>query len=93
VNVEVCFAETERATRAVVNLADGAVVADAIRASGIVETLALDPAQLSFAIFGRRATMDSHLCEGDRVELLRALSFDPNTARHRRAAKKRAAGL
>jgi uncharacterized protein len=93
VKVEVCYAETERATRVVVGLADGAVVADAVRASRIVETLALDPAQLSFAIFGRRATADTRLADGDRVELLRPLTFDPNTARHRRAEKKRLAGL
>jgi putative ubiquitin-RnfH superfamily antitoxin RatB of RatAB toxin-antitoxin module len=93
VNIEVCYAETNGATRVVVSLADGADVAEAVRASRIVETLALDPAQLSFAIFGRRATADARLVDGDRVELLRPLSFDPNTARHRRAAKKRLAGF
>jgi putative ubiquitin-RnfH superfamily antitoxin RatB of RatAB toxin-antitoxin module len=89
-DVEVCYAEAAKATRIALVLDAGATVADAITRSGIVETLALDRTQLSFAIFGRRATADAPLHDGDRVELLRPLLIDPKEARHRRVAKKRA---
>jgi putative ubiquitin-RnfH superfamily antitoxin RatB of RatAB toxin-antitoxin module len=90
VDVEVCYVEATKATRIALTLDAGATVADAITRSGIVEALALDRAQLSFAIFGRRATADAPLHDGDRVELLRPLLIDPKEARHRRVAKKRA---
>jgi putative ubiquitin-RnfH superfamily antitoxin RatB of RatAB toxin-antitoxin module len=90
--VEVCYAEARGATRIAVTLEPGATVADAIAASAIVTTLSLDATALSFAIFGRRATPDAPLHDGDRVELLRPLKVDPKEARHRRVAKKRAEG-
>ncbi len=89
-NVEVCYAEAARATRITVTLPESATVGQAVDHSGIVRTLALDRSILSFAIFGRRATLDTQLVDGDRVELLRPLSVDPKEARRRRVAKKRA---
>jgi putative ubiquitin-RnfH superfamily antitoxin RatB of RatAB toxin-antitoxin module len=89
-DIEVCYAEATGATRIALVLDAGATVADAIAESRIIETLALDRTQLSFAIFGRRATADAPLHDGDRVELLRPLLVDPKEARHRRVAKKRA---
>ena len=91
-NVEVCFAEATTATRITVTLAAGATVGDAVDASRIVTDLALDATRLSFAIFGRRATRDTPLDDGDRVELLRPLIVDPMEARRRRVAKKRGGG-
>ena len=38
-----------------------------------------------FAVFGVRATLETRLHEGDRVELLRELLADPKDARRRRA--------
>jgi len=89
VNVEVCYAETDRATRIDVVVEPGATVAAALAASGIVNRLALDPDRIGYAIFGRRAAADTTLHEGDRVEVLRPLVVDPKEARRRRVAKKR----
>ena len=88
--VEVCYAVTDRATRIEVTLKAGATVADALATSDILIALSLDRQPLSYAIFGRRATMDTVLGDGDRVEILRPLVVDPMEARRRRALKKQA---
>jgi putative ubiquitin-RnfH superfamily antitoxin RatB of RatAB toxin-antitoxin module len=75
-----------------VRLAPATHVVDAVAQSGIVARLALDPAQLEFAIFGRRVQGDTPLRDGDRVELTRPLVADPKRIRRARAAKSDAAG-
>ena len=89
--IEVCYALAAGATRVELDVEPGATVADAVERSRIVADRSLDPATLSFAIFGRRATLESPLAAGDRVEILRPLLVDPKEARHRRVLKKRAA--
>lgn len=89
-DVEVCYAEPLVATRVAVTLEPGATVGDAVARSGIVASLSLDIARLDYAVFGRRATTATVLEAGDRVELLRPLVVDPQTARFRRVEKKRA---
>ena len=84
-NVEVCYAEADHATRVAVILPDDARVADAVGASGLVVRLSLDPAVLTFAVFGRRVDGQAPLTEGDRVELTRPLVIDPKEARRLRA--------
>jgi len=68
-----------------ITLAQGAVVADAVAASGLIEQLPIDAATLALAIFGQRVTAQTPLRDGDRVELLRPLAVDPKDARRRRA--------
>ncbi len=89
-DVEVCYAESLTATRIAVAVAAGATVADAVARSGIVALLSLGGTDLAYSVFGRRATADTVLGPGDRIELLRPLVVDPQTARFRRVAKKRA---
>ena len=91
--IEVCYAEPDRAWRKSVTLAPGATVADALALSAMAATLGQDLDALGLAVFGRRATMDTVLVDGDRVELLRPLVVDPKEARRRRAAKKTAAKI
>ena len=88
IEVEVCYATADGATRIAVTLPDGATVEDAVRESGIVALLDLDVPRLTFAVFGRPATGGTVLDDGDRVELLRPLLVAPKAARHRRVAKK-----
>lgn len=84
--VEVAYVAPGVDARVAVEVAAGAVVADAVAASGVLERLALDPASLAFAIHGQRARADTPLEDGDRVELLRELVADAKAARRRRAA-------
>ena len=67
-------------------LADGAIVDDALRASGIVERIGV-PDAASLAVFGRRVNRATALRDGDRVEVTRPLLCDPKAVRRNRAAR------
>lgn len=86
-NVQVAYAGPEGVTIVTVDVGEGASVADAVAASGIVARLGLFEAALGYAIFGQRAMPLTPLREGDRVELLRPLTADPKAARRQRAAE------
>ncbi|GAB3752398.1 RnfH family protein [Lysobacter olei] len=64
-----------------VTLPSGACVRDAVEAAGWTA----DADVTGFAIFGARAAPEALVADGDRVELLRALTIDPMTARRKRA--------
>ena len=70
-----------------VTLPTGAVVADAVALSGLLDRHELDPRRLGYAIFGERATPATPLVDGDRVELTRPLLADPKVLRRQRAAR------
>jgi uncharacterized protein len=88
VNVTVVWATARVQDAVPVELPPGATVADAVAASGLLAQHDLDPGELGFAIFGRRARGDAQLAEGDRVELTGPLLVDPKVARARRARAK-----
>lgn len=69
-------------------LADGATLADAVAASGLVQG-APEAQGLKAGVFGRVAAPDTPLRDGDRVEIYRPLALDPKEARRRRAASSR----
>jgi putative ubiquitin-RnfH superfamily antitoxin RatB of RatAB toxin-antitoxin module len=89
--VTVCHSPGPRQVREqVLDLADGATVADALRCCG------LSPAEGEIVgIWGRRAADAQVLRDGDRVELVRPLQVDPKVARRERFRRQgsRAAGL
>ena len=78
--VEVVQARPDGAEVVAVRLADGAMVRDALAASGLKGNEA--------GIFGRRVTMDTRLADGDRVEIYRPLQLDPKEARRARARRR-----
>jgi putative ubiquitin-RnfH superfamily antitoxin RatB of RatAB toxin-antitoxin module len=67
-------------------LPEGAVVGDAVRASGLPARYAVDAGSLRFAVGGRTVPDDAPLAAGDRVEICRPLVVDPKEARRLRAA-------
>jgi len=77
--IEVVDARPDRAEVVEVRLPDGATVRDALAAAGLKGN--------QTGIFGKRATMDTRLAEGDRVEIYRPLKLDPKEARRRRARR------
>ncbi|MFT3668295.1 MAG: RnfH family protein [Pseudoxanthomonas sp.] len=81
--VEVIRAWPHRVESVVLELPDGAIVADAVAACGFD---GLTPAQ-PLAVHGLMAERSTALREGDRVEVLRPLLLDPKEARRRRARK------
>ena len=83
IHVEVVQAWPRRHETVRVDLPEGATVAEAIAAAGL-----LTPGgHAGVAIYGDIATADQRLRDGDRVELLRPLTIDPKEARRRRAGK------
>jgi putative ubiquitin-RnfH superfamily antitoxin RatB of RatAB toxin-antitoxin module len=82
IRVEVVFARRDRVERVTLQLPDGALVRDALRASG----MAADPNAVG--VFGKRVPPDTPLADGDRVEIYRALLLDPKERRRQRARKR-----
>jgi putative ubiquitin-RnfH superfamily antitoxin RatB of RatAB toxin-antitoxin module len=82
IRVEVVDARRDGVSTAKVELPAGALVRDALLASG----LNLDPSAVG--IFGKRVAPDARLADGDRVELYRPLRLDPKERRRERAKKK-----
>ena len=74
----------------VLELAEGATVADAIRAGGLVADEAM-----AVGVWGRKADGSQPLRDGDRVEIARPLRVDPKLARRERFQRQgsRGAGL
>lgn len=86
IRVTVVYAEPEAAFTATLWLPHGATVAEAIRRSGIREArpdVATGTGRVG--IFARKASLDTPLREGDRVEIYRPLQIDPKEARRLRA--------
>ncbi len=86
--VEVIRAWPRRFERIELQLGEGACVADALRAAGVVEA----SEAVECAVFGVTANAGTLLHDGDRVELLRPLQADPKDARRRRAADRKTRG-
>jgi putative ubiquitin-RnfH superfamily antitoxin RatB of RatAB toxin-antitoxin module len=71
----------------------GTTVFDALGQSGLFGQFpALREQPLALAIWGRTATGSQAVREGDRIEVLRALSVDPKVARRERFARQGARG-
>lgn len=89
IRVSLVHAEPGRVFSAAFELPEGATVADAIERSGIHEQrgdIEIDVGRLG--IFARKATLETALRDGDRVEIYRPLKIDPKEARRRRARKR-----
>jgi len=87
-----CSPGAGRAFETTLALAAPATALDAIRASGLFERhpeLALGEPLIG--IWGRACAPETLLADGDRVEVYRPLTMDPNEARRLRAKNLRAA--
>ena len=90
IRVEVAYASPERQALCELALPEGSSVADAVRASGLVEEFPeIDLAVNRVAVYGRRVRPDAVLRDRDRVEILRPLRADPKDLRRARASKSR----
>ena len=86
ISVCVCFAAPDRIWMRPLHLNAGANVADAVEASGLAQQLPdFDLAHAPLGVFGKRVSRSRKLADGDRVEIYRALTFDPKDSRRRRA--------
>lgn len=91
VRVQVCYALRDSVWRCDLELASGATAAQALAASGFARQFPdLDAWALGVGVYGRLAAPDTVLADGDRVEIYRALNFDPKESRRRRVEHRRA---
>lgn len=88
--VEVVYAASaDEQSVVAVELAAGATVENAIRASGLLLRYPeIDLTQNAVGIFGERVTLDRVVADSERVEIYRPLVADPREARRRRATEK-----
>lgn len=88
--VEVAYAEPQRAIVKVFRLTPGARVADVLRLAALDPDFSgVDLDNSTLGIFGRVIRTDQPLKEGDRVEIYRPLTADPKSARRARAKQAR----
>ena len=91
VRVSVCHARTNEIWRRELVLPAGSTVDDAIAASGFrVAHPGCDPYAHGVAIYGALRSPAHVLEEGDRIDVLRPLTYDPMESRRRRAAHRQA---
>src|SRR5262245_2687908 len=84
--IEVVYGAAPHDVRQVsLRLQEGSTLADAVRASHLLDELTAAQADaLQAGIWGRAAALDTALRDGDRVELTRGLLVDPKEARRLR---------
>jgi len=88
IEVEVAYATPRRQCILKVTGHPGMTIQQAIERSKIVERFPeIDLEHAKVGIFGKLATRDAELTEGDRVEIYRPLIADPKEARKKRAAQ------
>lgn len=69
----------------VLELADGATVAQALAASGVLDEFPeLRAPRLALGVWGRKTTLGHVLLDQDRIEIYRGLRVDPKVARRER---------
>ena len=84
--VEVVYALPHQQPLLRVQLADGATVEDAIRASGVLEAFPeIDLGKNKIGIFSKLVKLDEKVRDRDRVEIYRPLIADPKEVRRKRA--------
>jgi uncharacterized protein len=84
-NVGICYAEAERQLWVRLEIPDGSTVEQAIQLSGVLKQFPeIDLQKQKVGIFGKLAKLDAPVQEGDRVEIYRQITADPNQVKRRR---------
>ena len=84
-NVGVCYAEVDRQLWMRIEVPDSSTIVETITLSGVLKLypeINLDNQKVG--IFGKIATLDTPVKEGDRVEIYRQITVDPQTVQRRR---------
>lgn len=83
-NVGVCYAKATRQLWINIEVPDNATVHDAIVRSGVLEKFPeIDLDEQKVGIFGKITALETPLSEGDRVEIYRPITADPETVERR----------
>ena len=91
ISVEVIYALPAQQPLLHVQLAEGATVEEAIRASGVLDAFPeIDLARNKVGIFSKLVKLDEKVRDRDRVEIYRPLIADPKEVRRKRAEEGKA---
>ena len=90
INVQVSYAEPERAVVKTYRLPTPVRIEDALRlAHSDPDFAGVDLDHSAVGVFGRVAALSQTLSEGDRIEIYRPLAADPKSARRERVKEAR----
>jgi hypothetical protein len=83
-NVGIAYADKFKRTWLKLEVPDGSTVREAIEFSGILKQFPdVDLENQAVGIFGKISKLDTKVVEGDRVEIYRAITADPETVERR----------
>jgi uncharacterized protein len=84
-NVGVCYAEVDRQLWMRLEVPDDSTIEQAINLSGVLTLYpAINLSSQKVGIFGKISPLDATVKEGDRVEIYRQITADPQTVQRRR---------
>ena len=84
-NVGVCYAQSDRQLWMRLEVPDDSTIEQAINISGLLKLYPeINLSTQKVGIFGKIATLDTVVKEGDRVEIYRQITVDPHTVQRRR---------
>ena len=84
-NVGVCYAQSDRQLWMRLEVPDDSTIEQAINISGLLKLYPeINLSIQKVGIFGKIATLDTVVKEGDRVEIYRQITVDPQTVQRRR---------
>jgi uncharacterized protein len=84
-NVGVCYAEADRQLWLRLEVPEGSTIQQAIEISGVLSQYPhIDLTTQKVGIFGKLTKLDASVKEGDRVEIYRKITADPQTVQRRR---------
>jgi hypothetical protein len=90
VRIEVVYALPLEQDTTSLEVSSGTTLREAITCSGVLgRRPEIDLGTARVGVWGRSASLDGVLLDGDRVEIYRPLQADPKEVRRRRAAKSR----
>lgn len=82
--VGICYAKAARQLWINIEVPDNATIQDAITLSGVLEKFPeIDLSEQKVGIFGKVSKLDTKLSAGDRVEIYRPITADPDTVERR----------
>ena len=83
-NVGIAYADKFKQTWMKLEVPDGSTVKEAIEFSGILKQFPdVDLDNQAVGIFGKITKLDAKVSDGDRVEIYRAITADPETVERR----------
>jgi len=84
-NVGVCYAEVDRQLWMRLEVPDNSTIEEAIKLSGVLKLYPeINLVSQKVGIFGKIAALDTPVKDGDRVEIYRQITADPQTVQRRR---------